>query len=312
MTPDGRYLLISTANRLVAGGAGADGDDGIDVYRYDAGTHQLVRMSTSVAGGGGNGSGFDVSGSAMSADGSTVVFNSAEALSSSDANGVTDVYSWRDGQVSLISAGGGTAIGVTPSGRDIFFTTDAPVLASGRDVNRDIYDARVGGGFEPARAPAPCFGDACRGPHSQAPNLAGPAGLSGGTGVFEEVLPAFSLRAVSAAQRRTLAATGKVSLSVSANVAGAISARATTTMGGRSVTVGSARRALTVPGRVAVALTLSKKARAQLASRGRLAVRVAVSHSKVALDRSVTLRLVGSKAKRPAKRSVARDGGGRS
>ena len=44
-------------------------------------------------------------------------------------------------------------------------------------------------------------------------------------------------------------------------------------------------------------LTLSKKARARLASRGRLSVRLVVSHSKVALSRSVTLRLTHAKTK---------------
>jgi hypothetical protein len=319
MTPDGRYLLFVTANVL----AGGDADDATtkDVYRYDATTHTIVRVSTSVAGGGGNGPGFDVSipgKSAMSADGSTVIFDTAEALSPMDANGVGDVYSWRDGKVSLISADGGSTVGVTPSGRDLFFLTSAQVLSADRDINTDLYDARLGGGFAPTETPLPCFGDQCQGERSQAPSLAGPMAVGSGDGLGE-VAPVFSVRAVSATQRRALAATGKVSLTVTANTAGTISARATATIAGRSVAVGSGRRTLANAGTVAVALTLSRKARAQLASRGRLTVKVAVSHSVVALDRSVTLKLVHAKAKAKAKRSVkrsarsvARVGGGQS
>ena len=315
MTPDGRYLLLVSANKLTAD----DIDDARDVYRYDAQTHVMVRVSTLVSGGGGNTSnpGFDVSipeEPAVSADGSTVIFDTAEALSLSDINGVGDVYSWHDGQVSLISAGGGRAVGVSTSGRDLFFRTAAQVLGADGDANADVYDARLGGGFAPAQTPPPCSGDQCQSLRSRPPSLPVPSAVGSGGGVAE-VLPVFSVRAPSAAQRRALAATGKVSLTVVSNTPGTITARATATIGGRSVTVGSGRRTLTRAGRALVALTLSKKARVQLVSRGRLTVRVAVGHSKVALDRSLTLKLVHAKTKTKAKRSqrpVARVGGGRS
>jgi hypothetical protein len=279
-----------------------------------------VRVSTSVSGGGGNSSGADVSmvpgASSMTADGSTVIFDTAEALSPGDTDGVTDVYAWHDhGGVSLISASGGQSVGISPSGRDIFFSTDAQVLAADRDFNTDIYDARTNGGFTPVQT-TPCSGDGCRGQRSQPPSLAGPSAPATGSQGLVGPSSAFSLRAVSAAQRRGLAATGKVSLTVTTNAPGTVSVRATATIGGRSVTVGSARRTLTAPGRVAVVLTLSRKARSQLAARGKLTVRIAVSHSKVALDRSVTLKLVKAKARpaqRPsARRSVVGVGGGRS
>jgi hypothetical protein len=316
MTPDGRYLLFVSANALVTAGAGADADATTpghpdpfqDVYRYDSVTHTIVRVSTSVSGGGGDGS-FDASipgSSAMSADGSTVVFSSAEALSPSDANGVTDVYSWRDGRVSPISSGGGSPMGITGSGRDIFFITAAPVSGADRDLINDIYVARVGGGFMPRQAPR-CSGDQCQGPAGGPPGLPGPAAAVPGGG-SAEAAPAFSLRAVSAAQRRSLAATGRLTLTVTANAPGTIGARATASIGGRSATVASAQRALTAPGRVSVALTLSRAARARLASRGSLTVRIAVSHSRVALDRAVALRLVRAKARR----SVSGGVGGRS
>jgi hypothetical protein len=310
LTPDNRYLLFTTANRLVDSGAGADADDARDVYRYDAVTHALVRVSTSIAGGGGNAAGFDANipqASGMSADGSTVVFATAEALSpDADTNGVTDAYAWRDGQVSLISADGGNAVGVTPSGRDIFFITSAQVLPADGDLGTDIYTARLGGGFARPQPPAPCSGDSCQGLLSGVSGLAGPrSGLSGDSDP-QDAAAAFSLRAVSAAQRRRLAATGKLSLTVAANAAGRVTATARARISGRSVTVGSGRRTMTTPGSVAVALKLSRKARRLLAARGRLTVKVVVSHSKATRGRSVTLKLTGARA---SKRSSV---GGRS
>jgi hypothetical protein len=301
MTPDGRYLLFLTGSKLVTAGPGADTDDAVDAYRYDIVTESIVRVSTSVSGTGGNGPGVGVSmapgGSSMAADGSSVIFDTDEELSASDTNGVTDVYAWRqDGRVSLISAVGGRSVGVSPSGRDIFFTSDAPVLAADGDFNTDIYDARVDGGFAVAQTP-PCSGDECQRQRSQPPSLPEPPVAVPGRPGPVKVAPTFVLRAVTAAQRRALAATGKVSLLVTGNAPGTVSVKATATIGGRSVAVGSVRRAMAAPGRLTVSLALSRTARRQLAARGRLTVKVSAHHSKVALDRSVTLRLARAKRK---------------
>jgi hypothetical protein len=301
MTPDGRYLLFTTGNAVVTAGPGADTTDGaIDVYRYDADSGVMLRVSTSVTGDGGNDPAFTASIgrlSSMTSNGSTVVFETAEALSRDDTNGVTDVYSWRDGQVSLISRGGGSAVGITPSGRDMFFATKAPVLAVDGDVIDDVYDARVGGGVSLPRIPPPCFGDGCQGLLSGAPGLAGPrSGLSGDSDP-DNVAATLSLRAVTAGQRRRLAATGKLALAVKANAAGRVSATARAKIRGRSVTVGSGRHTMTTPGSVAVTLKLSRRARGQLAARGRLTVKVVVSHSKATRGRSVTLKLTRARAK---------------
>jgi hypothetical protein len=93
-------------------------------------------------------------------------------------------------------------------------------------------------------------------------------------------------------------------LAVTTNAAGTIAVRASASVGGRTVTVASARRSVAGAGKVVVSLVLSEKARAQLAARGRLVVKVTVSHSKVALDRSLTLRLTHTKTKAKAKRSA--------
>ncbi len=309
-TEDGRYLMFLTTTKLASSGPGKDDDGQTDLYRYDAESETMLRLSTSVTGSGGNDPGFDViprgsapgrSVNSMSADGSMVVFETDEALSPDDTDGVADVYLWRDGRVSLLSRDGGEKPWISATGEDVYFVTNQRLTAADRDANVDIYDARVGGGFD-LSAPAPCSGDACQGPPSAPPGLSGPLPRGSG-GDVAEVVPALSLRRVSAAQRRRLAATGKVNVVVSASAVGVLRATATATIGGKPSTVASARRNLTAPGTATLSLTLSKRARTQLAARRRLIVKVAVSHSKIALDRSMTLSLVRPRAKTSAKSS---------
>ena len=163
-TADGRYLVFETASRLLA----SDTDEATDIYRYDAQTGALLRLSTDSSGTGGNepgvearfppGSalyiGMQVRPTALSSDASTVVFNTAEALSPADTDGVTDVYEWHEGQVSLISSGGGSAIGITRSGEDIFFSTGQPLTPGDSGTEGDFYDARVRGRL-PRERPGP-------------------------------------------------------------------------------------------------------------------------------------------------------------
>ena len=172
-TADGRYFVFSTTTALVSSGPGTDTDGRSDIYRYDAESQTMQRISTSVNGSGGNSPEFDAL--SPSADGSMVVFATAEALSPQDTDGVSDVYLWHDGHVSLISNGGGETPWIDASGQNIYFLTDRPLTAADRDVNVDIYDARVDGGFDLSR-PAPCAGDACQGQPGTPP---APAGVPG-------------------------------------------------------------------------------------------------------------------------------------
>ena len=108
---------------------------------------------------------------ALGADGS-VYFNSTEALDPVDANAVSDVYRWRDGELSLLSGGGE---GAPPaffgdadlSGENVYLTTHGQLAPQDQDGLVDVYDVRVDGGF-PADAPPPsCSGELCRGPATQ-------------------------------------------------------------------------------------------------------------------------------------------------
>jgi hypothetical protein len=134
----GEFLVFSSYGRLVRN----DTDNATDVYRYDAETDVLERVSIGEAGYDANGNRDDVSavggapsvdanariaptdsgmarvqeqdelGSrAVSEDGSRIVFTSAEPLSPAATNGLANVYEWHkepgwsEGRVSLISMG---------------------------------------------------------------------------------------------------------------------------------------------------------------------------------------------------------------
>ncbi len=200
---DGRFLVFSSYARLIVSGPEADADDAQDVYRYDAQTGGLQRVSLGEAGADANGNANDegsVGGQAgqegvrsadaliqrdvkgvlpqeerdgarraISEDGSRVVFVSAEPLSVQAINGVENVYEWHDGVVSMVSCGCATEPDhepvITPSGRDIFFNTTVGLVPGDTDGAPDIYDARLGGGFAPVPAvQEECSADACQGP----------------------------------------------------------------------------------------------------------------------------------------------------
>ena len=138
-----------------------------------------------------------------SADGDFVFFDTPAALVSGDVDGEvwpgsdnvyslsSDVYEWRrvgvdgcsrvQGCLALITSGHGgylnKLIGTTPSGQDVFFSTNESLVKSDKDTAGDIYDARVDGGFAEPPSPVECEGDACSTPFS-APSDVSPASAS--------------------------------------------------------------------------------------------------------------------------------------
>jgi hypothetical protein len=199
-----RFLVFSTYAQLIAHGPGADTDNAKDVYRYDALTGALDRVSVGEAGldangncndGGGGGSACnamvgsteprsgklslyaqrEMGSRAISEDGSRIVFQTAEPLSSVASNGLVNVYEWHkepgwsEGRVSLVSTGSApvsesNAV-ITPSGNDVFFVTSQGLLPQDTDGQGDVYDERLKGSFPPGPAERqPCSGDACQGP----------------------------------------------------------------------------------------------------------------------------------------------------
>lgn len=192
---DGRFIVFSTYAQLTSD----DADPAKDVYRYDAVTGVLDRVSVGEAGYDTNGSNsaFDASitaahsgtsvlfqheldSRAISEGGSSVVFTTADPLSPSATNGLVNVYEWHEepggkSDVSLISSGSGETpvenVVIAPEGNDVFFVTTEGLVSQDVDGAPDVYDARdivharVPGGFPPSPlAPEPCSSDACQGP----------------------------------------------------------------------------------------------------------------------------------------------------
>jgi len=108
-------------------------------------------------------------------DNGRVFFTSTAALVPQDVNTVADVYEYDGpaGKLSLVSSGTGNQpsefADASASGDDVFFVTRAQLAPSDHDEYADLYDARVGGGFDEAQAPSsPCLGEACQGRASSA------------------------------------------------------------------------------------------------------------------------------------------------
>ncbi len=189
-TRDGRFLVFGTFAHLVSSGPEADVDSSEDIYRYDAQTGSLRRVSVAEAGQEGNGNGafdakitpatfdpgtpaqqYELGDRAITDDGSRIVFATSEPLSGSDATKQQDVYVWDEGRVRMISCGCSPENDeepvITPSGNDIMFLTAAGLVPGDTDGLADLYDARVGGGFPAPEAPNEhCLSEACYGPLS--------------------------------------------------------------------------------------------------------------------------------------------------
>lgn len=120
----------------------------------------------------------------LSGDGRTVAFDSGQALVGSDVNSGADLYEWRAGVRHLISNGvsnypgdfaAPAVAGVDRDGSDILFTLVPPegrLTGFERDGVLNLYDARIGGGFEPPNPPAHCIEDSCQGPLQPPPTVA--------------------------------------------------------------------------------------------------------------------------------------------
>jgi hypothetical protein len=182
-TADGRYLLFQRA--MLAPGSFKQ------LYRYDSVTERLVCVSC-VLGAPPPEIGFPSSigdvaehsfpARAISEDGS-VFFNTRASLVPRDTNGVTDVYEWHEGQISLISSGQDPLpsffLGASANGANVFFGTHARLVPADSSGGGNVYDARVCTAAEPCIAPPPaqeglCEGDACSHP-AAAPSDATPA-----------------------------------------------------------------------------------------------------------------------------------------
>jgi hypothetical protein len=211
--PGGEFLVFSSVGQLTSD----DTDSARDIYRYDALTGEINRVSVGEDGFDANGNGeseegvdadasialgyrggsvqrqFELGNRAVSEDGSRIVFTSGEALSGAASNGLVNVYEWyeapgqSEGSVSLISSGDSSAgvedAVISPDGDNVFFVTSQGLVPQDVDGAPDVYDAREGGGFPlPEALPEPCAGDACQGPLTNPAPLLIPGSVSQAAG----------------------------------------------------------------------------------------------------------------------------------
>jgi hypothetical protein len=185
VTADGdRLLFVSDASPTGYANAGHD-----ELYVFDAATKAVNCVSCDPSGAPASGDASFIAPAegpgapgvahlvhAMSDDGSRVFFNSPEQLVNADSNSQIDVYEWNQGTISLLSSGqsrnGSYFADASADGSDAFFVTYQQLVGQDRDTNRDLYDARIGGGLTGQNAPAyavPCQGDECRAAAAQPP-----------------------------------------------------------------------------------------------------------------------------------------------
>ena len=273
-----------------------------EVYRYPTGgsltcvscpPKHVIPTGSAGLGASGGGTYFPPGeGVPMSSDGSRIFFDSPDAL----VKGVitsppipiglfgglafaTHVYEWENGRLSVISDGQSTTgsfLGsTTPSGNDVFFTTEDQLVPKDKDGWDDIYDARVGGGFQtgvagglsaPASSVAPTgFSSVPAGPTPIQPNAA---------------TAPFAVSSISAAQRRRLAKTGRLTLTMHLSGPGKVAAVASTVSKGAAEIVAKHSFSVGRASEVELTLRLSQAARKALADKRKLSVRIAVSYSR--------------------------------
>ncbi len=197
VTPDGRYLVFASSESLTA----YQQEGNVEIYLYDAAANHLVCVSCSPTGSrpAGNASlpleyqegvfsFFSAPGTLpdprlVSDDGSRVFFSSPDQLTEGAAEGKVSAYEYESGHVELI-APEATVLTTTPSGDDVFINTSAHLTPEDTDEVTDVYDARVGGGFQALASPA-CSGTSCQGQPASAPIFATPASATfNGVGNF--------------------------------------------------------------------------------------------------------------------------------
>jgi hypothetical protein len=98
-------------------------------------------------------------------DDGRVFFDTSNPLVSGAGNGVSNVYEYDGGGLSLISTGASEAnsffYDASLSGEDLFFVTTQNLVRSDTGNGMRLYDARVDGGFPEPEGPAQCSGEGC-------------------------------------------------------------------------------------------------------------------------------------------------------
>jgi hypothetical protein len=192
LTSDGQHLVFMSDARLTSYD-NRDAHTGApyeEVYLYDAMSGGLTCVSCNPSGARPTGPSGIAGGTpwrsvgeegtyqsrVLSVEGRRVFFDSYDQLVPWDTNGAQDVYEWEQngagtcrsegGCVFLLSGATSTSdssfVDASANGSDAFFITRAQLAGQDTDQLRDVYDARVGGGFPSPPPPAlPCGEENC-------------------------------------------------------------------------------------------------------------------------------------------------------
>ena len=298
ISADGRYMVFTAFHPMVE----TDTDNSVDVYRYDAVTGEMTRVSVDTAGVGGNadftdaGFGFDTK--VLSNDGQQIVFTTSEALSPDDGNGASDAYLWQDGHTTLISTGavggGAGSVVIDGSGENIYITSAQQLTADDTDSVNDVFDVRRGGGFS-FKELSPCSGEGCQPASTPAPDDGAPAtDRAGGDGNYQPAT--ISIKAMSSSQRAKLAAGGEAELPLKVSGPGKISLKGTARIDKRPSEIIDASSRAVQAGVVKVPITLSQRGLTRLRKSGVLNVQLGavVADSETA---TATLKLKTAEAR---------------
>jgi hypothetical protein len=194
MTPDGSVVIFKTADARLNALTGSDNGGQDQYYRYDDRDGSLICVSCPRDGSppgqvGDMPAQTDIGPNTGTLDeNGDFVFITSAPLVGADQNTAqpgewpvygNDVYEWRDGRQMLVTTGMTTwpgnfvgsprVAGITPSGRDVFFTAPEQLTPDAVDGFSRLYDARIGGGFDFPKPPPPCPLEICQGEAPPAP-----------------------------------------------------------------------------------------------------------------------------------------------
>jgi hypothetical protein len=246
-----------------------------EIFRYDLATNSLdcvscnpngsqptgfARLPIPVADNWNNGFPFAQPGRLQNdlSESGQVFFSTSNKLLPGAVNGLSNVYEWEDGKVYLISSGTGDGSSyfyeASPDGSNVFFITSQELPSGRPSPEFAVYDARVGGGFEPAGAVLACEeNEVCR-PAVSGPPLRPVPASKFGSGLGNVVVGGVGRVSVGLVSRRVGSRVVLVRVGVPA--------------GGRLVLSGgsvvTARRSLGGAGSYTVRVDLTKKAWASL------------------------------------------------
>jgi hypothetical protein len=297
VTPDGRFLVFTSARALTKDDTRSEGP--AQVYRYDSQTGSLVRISIgeggyndngnlseanarivlSGIGGSSGGVGSPRTDPTMSDDGSYVFFESGAALTPQALETAQNVYEYHNGHVSLISDGkdsspnGVTVLGSSASGEDVFFTSADHLTSQDIDSQRDIYDAHICSlavpcSTPPAAAGAPCEEEECHTP-AQTPVQPPLAATITLTGQGNLTLPGASPGIVKIVSHTIRGS--KLRLNLKVSEAGQIRITSPSTR--------TATRTASAAGSYTLTITLTTKAKAALRKKHKLRLKLNIAYT---------------------------------